>query len=64
MKSLGSLIFILGKKRRQFRDHVRRLIKRRPPNMRVIGAEFIVNGSKAPFGDRPMGGVNHATLVI
>src|SRR5262245_58836828 len=39
VESLGPLIFILRKKRSQFRDQVRRLIERRPPNMRFIGAE-------------------------
>src|SRR5215470_4328693 len=64
MESLGFLIFILRKKRRKFRDHVRRLIKRRPPNMRLSLAEFIVDRSMDPFVDRRMDGVNHATPAV
>ena len=64
MESLGSLIFILRKKGRQFRDHVHRLIKRCPPNMRIIGAEFNADESEAPFVDPRMVGVDHVTLAL
>src|SRR5688572_2976104 len=63
MESLGSLAFILREKRRQFRDQVSRLIERRHPNMRLIRAEFIADGSQVPFVDRRMLGVAHATLA-
>src|SRR5687767_10120231 len=52
MKSLCSLTFIPRKKRRQFRDHVRRLIERRPPNMRLISPKFIADRNVAPFALR------------
>jgi hypothetical protein len=32
--------------------------------MNVIGAEFIVDGSKSPSVDRRMGGVDHARLAV
>jgi hypothetical protein len=63
MEPLRPLIFILRKKRRQFRDHARRLIERRSPNLRLSLAEFIVDGSMFPLVDRRMDGVDRAILA-
>src|SRR5262245_23889747 len=63
-KSHGPLVLILRKKRRQFRFHVRRLIERRHPNMRLIRAEFIVAGSTAPFVNLRVGGDDHIILAL
>src|SRR5262245_13833724 len=61
MVSHGPLVFVPRKEGSQVRDHVRRLIERRRPDMRLIGAEFIADGSKGLFVNRRAGGVDHFT---